>query len=326
MNASEAEGLAHALPIFPAGIVQNLAFDDFDAMAVAPRAWDQHYLKLTRGPFLGTLDVAHTAALQIGAVTWSSGVLVTGAVPRGTVTFGIVGEPGGHARTLGVPVLTNQIAAVSDRDELNFMQPQGGELLCFALAHELLDRAAATFFDETWRDAVPEVPVLAVKDAAKLARQIGRLRALARQGQPQRLADPMFGQRLEAAVAEALAGQLAVAQTRRVAAAQRRQLARRAEDYLRANEFRPVSIAELCAAVGAPERTLHHACREHFGLPPIALLRVRRLHRARRQLLDRGRATTVTATATDWGFDHLGEFAVAYRHLFGESPSQTLRR
>ena len=313
-------------PVFPAGIVQEAAFDDFDAMAATPRAWDQHYLKLSKGLFRGSVHAAHTAGMQVGWVTWSSGVLVTGAVPRGVMTFAIMGEPDGGARTHGVPVRTNEIVSVADRDELNFTQPSGCDLFCLSLGHGLLDAAAATFFGETWRDAVPVAPVLAVRDAGGLAAEFRRLHAAASANGTSGLFDPALAGRLELAAAEAVAAQAAAQQPRRVATAQRRKLAQRVEAYLRANEFQPVGIGELCAAVGAPERSLHHTCREYFGLPPVALLRVRRLHRARRQLLTRGRATTVTATATDWGFDHLGEFAVAYRSLFGESPSQTLRR
>ena len=34
----------------------------------------------------------------------------------------------------------------------------------------------------------------------------------------------------------------------------------------------------------------------------------------------------VTDVTSALGFTHLGRFAIAYREVFGESPSQTLRR
>ena len=52
-----------------------------------------------------------------------------------------------------------------------------------------------------------------------------------------------------------------------------------------------------------------------------------RLQSVRQALIDAGnKAATVTAVATDYGFYELGRFALQYRTLFGESPSETLRR
>ena len=60
---------------------------------------------------------------------------------------------------------------------------------------------------------------------------------------------------------------------------------------------------------------------------PIRYLALRRMHLVRPALLcsDPSKAT-VTRIVTDHGFWELGRFSVAYRMLFGESPSETLRR
>jgi AraC-like DNA-binding protein len=60
---------------------------------------------------------------------------------------------------------------------------------------------------------------------------------------------------------------------------------------------------------------------------PIRYVCLRRMNIVRCALLraDPSRAT-VTQIATDHGFWELGRFSVTYRSLFGETPSETLRR
>jgi AraC-like DNA-binding protein len=100
----------------------------------------------------------------------------------------------------------------------------------------------------------------------------------------------------------------------------------RFEEFLEANPDRPLYLTEICAAIGVAERTLRASCEEHLGMGPIRYLTLRRMHLVRRALLrsDPSKAT-VTRIVTDHGFWELGRFSVAYRALFGESPSCTLR-
>ncbi len=86
-------------------------------------------------------------------------------------------------------------------------------------------------------------------------------------------------------------------------------------------------MADLCAAVGASYWTLRDCCLEYLGMSPKRYLWMRRMNLARRALwrADPEKAT-VTEIATNYGFWELGRFSVAYRSLFGESPSIALRR
>lgn len=101
----------------------------------------------------------------------------------------------------------------------------------------------------------------------------------------------------------------------------------RFEQMLEAHAEEPLYLAEVCAAIGVSDRTLRLHCQEQLGMSPHRYLWLRRMNVVRRALsLADSAAKTVTEIANDHGFAELGRFAVAYRNLFGESPSITLRR
>lgn len=89
----------------------------------------------------------------------------------------------------------------------------------------------------------------------------------------------------------------------------------------------PLHIPDLCRTVGVTARTLNTLCHEQLGMSAQRFLTLRRLHLTRRALLRSDHDhETVTDIATGYGIWELGRFAVAYKALFGESPSATLRR
>ena len=101
----------------------------------------------------------------------------------------------------------------------------------------------------------------------------------------------------------------------------------RLEELLVENCDRPLHLVEICSAIAVSERTLRQCCQEYLGMGPIRYLWLRRINLAHMALLRASPATTsVTEVATGHGFWELGRFAVAYRTLFGESPSTTLAR
>ncbi len=105
-------------------------------------------------------------------------------------------------------------------------------------------------------------------------------------------------------------------------------LLRRAFAFMEAHLADPVSSADVCAAAGAPERTVEHVFRTRLGISPLRYLMVLRLRAARRALLraESPAATTVAAVARGAGFRHMGRFAGAYRKMFGELPTETRPR
>ena len=88
-----------------------------------------------------------------------------------------------------------------------------------------------------------------------------------------------------------------------------------------------LTVSELAMQAGIPQRTLRTAYWQCFGISPLEYLRILRLHQARQVLLANcPDSATVTQIAFGLGFWDLGRFAGAYRQLFHELPSETLRK
>lgn len=108
----------------------------------------------------------------------------------------------------------------------------------------------------------------------------------------------------------------------------RRRTVQRATAYIDANLGSPISLADLAGAAQSSVRAIHQGFRDDLDTTPMAYVRDRRLERVRAELADSvpGDRVSVTRTAQQWGFGHLGNFSMAYRRRFGETPSQTVRR
>ena len=105
-----------------------------------------------------------------------------------------------------------------------------------------------------------------------------------------------------------------------------RQLIRIAEDYASGNPEDGLRMVDLCSVTEVSERTLQYAFKKCLGISPINYLKRLRLHRVRRQLkVADPKHATVSTIACQHGFWHFGDFSKAYKALFDESPSRTLK-
>jgi AraC family ethanolamine operon transcriptional activator len=107
----------------------------------------------------------------------------------------------------------------------------------------------------------------------------------------------------------------------------RSQLVKQAEDYMRSHIDQPLTLTDLCQALGTSSRALCYGFQEIFGTSPMAYLKLLRLQSVNRSLkAAQPDQKTVTEIATQFGFYHLGYLARDYKKMFGELPSETLNR
>jgi hypothetical protein len=102
----------------------------------------------------------------------------------------------------------------------------------------------------------------------------------------------------------------------------RQKFARKAKEYLRTCCRDPISISDLCAAVGTTRRTLHFGFVELYGVPPMHSFAPFAF-----EARERTSSTPVVATCgsrtwrSNGDSNILGRFALAYRDFFGALPS-----
>jgi len=143
------------------------------------------------------------------------------------------------------------------------------------------------------------------------------------------IASPEAARGLEQALLAAMADCLGTADEHSSGSGRRRhsRIMRQFYAILEGNPHGVIHVPEICARLGVSIRTLTTCSNESLGMSPHRYLKLRQLHLARRALgLGNPATTTVSEIATAHGFWELGRFAVAYRALFGEQPSATLRR
>jgi transcriptional regulator GlxA family with amidase domain len=100
----------------------------------------------------------------------------------------------------------------------------------------------------------------------------------------------------------------------------------RAIGYIHENAHTDVGLDDIAEAIHLTPRAVQYMFRRQLDTTPLTYLRWVRLQHAHRELLAaNSHADTVTAIAAKWGWAHPGRFSQAYRAVFGQPPSRTLR-
>jgi AraC-like DNA-binding protein len=101
---------------------------------------------------------------------------------------------------------------------------------------------------------------------------------------------------------------------------------RKAQAFIEVNVQADIHLEDMAAAVGVSPRILEKAFAHHCDCSPIQFLKQLRLRLAREYLCHAPPGTKVMDVMLRYGFVQGGKFARAYRKMFGELPSQTLKQ
>ncbi len=288
------------------------------------RPWDVRLNQLSRGRFHAELRYVSTPRMLIYEERWSKAVDVRGASPEGWITLGTnLDWQGSEVTWCGQALDSRRWACRTPAGEVDFRIPERSHHVVLLTKPELLSTCLRR--DSVDRFAGRTNLRLSAIDGKRLVLVLRRMiqehidhPELLRGAHEVRCLEARVLDVLGRAVDEPGSGDDPAPSSLRTVSL------RRAIEQIEESDG-PLTTLQLATAAGVSRRTLEYAFREGVGVTPTRYLRLHCLNRARRALSAADpRASTVGRIARECGFNHLGRFAVEYRMLFEESPSETL--
>jgi len=97
-------------------------------------------------------------------------------------------------------------------------------------------------------------------------------------------------------------------------------------DYIHDDIANVTSLNQICERTNIPERTVRRLIRKKYDISPKNYLNALRLNEVRKMLKKDTENETLIKIASEYNFWHMGQFSRDYKKLFGELPSNTLRK
>lgn len=317
-----------ASPLF-----RSTCTSDVDSQAQGVEGWSQEYHQLTPGPFQGGIEYIGLPEASLFFETFNQRVHQAGVLTPGCIAFSHLIESGEEGWLSGVPIGPHSAVLLRPGAEFHFRTPRQATVatvvVSTAIAHGLAERLGVS---ESLEQAL-RVGVMPLRPAASraLRRVSCDIRTIARCA----VSPPGVPAGSHVACDTLLASWLSTldkdpSQFKALVPSnhqQRRRIVAEAYHYIRHHLGSPLSVLDVCRHVRVHQRVLEYCFREAFELTPVAYLRHLRLHEARRALsCDVGPVPVIGDVAAAFGFWHLSRFSADYKRLFGELPSDTLRR
>jgi len=297
--------------------------------------WQIDHQTLTRPTSASYSEMVIVGSTAITSELLNGRVQTRAELPRGHIAMG-VDMAGVFGRQFGGRALGGDDALIGyDRAELDYLLAPGFLGLSITMPGRNLEAALDARFDgRTGLEHYRSVRATTV-DRARYAhawRFFGRLMELLRTSRESHQQGAMRPDFLETEIIDVMASIVGAhrhvdTEKRSVLWSQRRPVVRRAEQFMRDHIAEPIGLHDICVAARASERTVEYAFKEMYGLGAKKFLQILRLNEARRLFrVSQGAIVSVQDIAAATGFWHMGHFSANYRRLFGEAPTETIRR
>lgn len=300
---------------------------DAETINALYRAQRIDWVQMERGPFQGSLSVVDLGSMRVSREEFNLGWRRNGELRPDHLLVGLTLHPATRVRWFGSKVGSNDLCVTGNTLDVGAESFGSGfaVMIDAACMRERFGSVAGIgeLLDNCQRAHLQTSPAYAPR-LRSFMRGLFTMLDIA----PATVMRPIVAAVLERDLVPLLAGALGGApggahhhHNRRVAAV------RACERFMQEHVDAPITLYDLSQVTGMQPRSVANAFEAVTGLTPMAYLRARRLSGVRRALQrPEGGNVRIIDVAADWGFWHMGHFTAAYQSMFGETPSETLRR
>jgi len=311
-------------------LIQAHNFEDFDELAENLQGWDLEFIRLDRGSFGGKILQVSGEEFQFSSFFISCRHEQRGAPPPGFKSFGVLIPESPAIEFRNGRLDQEGIAIFPSGEEIDVHAPPGWGAFELSFTEDLLESASQ-------RMGLPLLEDILVQKDFALCHQkaLVELKLWLQEMRQQfsaHLCNPLSKSFMEQFISEFPRRFLNTIDSSyptvfRHSLRQRDRAIKKIKEFLTEFPDVPPTIADLCEVAQVSERTLEYAFQERYEMTPTTYLRFYRLNGVHKALrAEEPASTTVTKVATDWGFWHFGHFTSNYRKLFGQLPSDTLKK
>ncbi|WP_460136772.1 helix-turn-helix domain-containing protein [Pseudomonas sp. S1_E04] len=306
--------------------LQRFLTSDIDEHARNMQGWQVRYDQLSPGAFEGELIAFRSDWMQLARDRSNQAMIKSGAAWDGAITFSLPLSAQGPVYCAGHPIHEPSLLVAHGNNLPELHTPQHLDLLSVAVdervLEHVLERQGSAF-------RITDLPKCYRLGDSPVQHELAVLfeeLAGCDQGRDALLGHDSIRRGIRDTVMVHVLELIAPDQAPPLNPTARKRMVDRAREYALSHLDEPLSILDLCNHIGASRRKLQYCFQETLGINPVAYLRALRLNAVRRELRTSTQSQGVQEVAARWGFWHLSRFSGDYRTLFGESPSQTLRR
>lgn len=283
--------------------------------------WMLTYDQVSSGKFESSLQEISFDGIQIYQEKFVPSIFQHGQARKNALCLGMFSQLSNNAIWLGKNVSGHEILSCYDQDEILLRSPENSAFYSLTIPFELLAEHNLQV------DHAKYGRILAAEHSEKFYTQFIKLLAAVLEN-THSIENLATIQQVKSEILEVSDHFLTTLnihhQPIKISHQKAQNVVKKVCEVLGDQQDQCYSIEELCAMTCTSRRTLQNCFELITGQSPALFLKTMKLNAVRRALQNLQQQMSISEVATHWGFWHLSQFAVDYKRLFGESPSQTL--